>query len=75
MAKLFKYASKRSLSLLVERLISAGLIEKDSKGRITIKRMFLPLPVLGSIKAGVPQEEEEQLIDTISFDEYLVNRP
>ena len=75
MAKLFKFASKRSAFLLVERLIEAGLIEKDGKGRITIKRMFLPLPVLGSIRAGVPQDEEEQLIDTLSFDEYLVDRP
>jgi SOS regulatory protein LexA len=75
MSKLFKFASKRSAFLLVERLVEAGLIEKDNKGRITIKRMFLPLPVLGSIRAGVPQDEEEQLIDTLSFDEYLVDRP
>ncbi len=75
MAKLFKFASKRSAFLLVERLVEAGLIEKDNKGRITIKRMFLPLPVLGSIRAGVPQDDEEQLIDTLSFDEYLVDRP
>lgn len=75
MSKLFKFASKRSAFLLVERLVEAGLIEKDGKGRITIKRMFLPLPVLGSIRAGVPQDEEEQLIDTLSFDEYLVDRP
>ncbi len=75
MSKLFKFASKRSAFILVERLVEAGLIEKDSKGRITIKRMFLPLPVLGSIRAGVPQDAEEQLIDTLSFDEYLVDRP
>lgn len=75
MSKLFKFASKRSAFLLVERLVEAGLIEKDSKGRITIKRMFLPLPVLGSIRAGIPTDAEEQLIDTLSFDEYLVDRP
>lgn len=75
MSKLFKFASKRSAFLLVERLVEAGLIEKDAKGRITIKRMFLPLPILGSIKAGIPQDEQEQLIDTLSFDEFLVDRP
>ena len=75
MSKLFKFASKRSAFILVERLVEAGLIEKDSKGRITIKRMFLPLPVLGSIRAGIPSDAEEQLIDTLSFDEYLVDRP
>ncbi len=75
MAKLFKFASKRSAFVLVERLAEAGLLEKDNKGRITIRRTFLPLPVLSSIHAGTPADEEEQLIETLSLDEYLVDRP
>lgn len=75
MAKIFKFASKRSVTLLVDRLIEAGLLEKNSRGRTTLKHMFLPLPVLGPIQAGIPQDAEEQLIDTLSFDEYLVDRP
>lgn len=74
-AKIFRFASKRSGYLLIERLVEAGLVEKDSKGRFTLKRSFLPLPVLGSIKAGYPQLEEEQLLDSVTFDEYLVDRP
>lgn len=74
MAKLFKFASKRSAFILIDRLIEEGLIEKD-KGRIVIRRTFLPLPILGSIPAGVPMDTEEQLIDTLSLDEYLVTRP
>ncbi len=74
-AKLFKFASKRSAFVMVERLVETGLLEKDSKGRITIRRTFLPLPVLSSITAGVPQDAEEQLIETLSLDEYLVDRP
>lgn len=74
-AKLFKFASKRSGHVLIQRLVEAGLIDKDSKGRFTLRRSFLPLPVLGSIKAGYPDAAEEQLIDTVSFDEYLVERP
>jgi len=74
-AKIFKFASKRSAYVLIERLVEAGLVNKDSKGRFTLKRFFLPLPILGSIKAGYPDAAEEQLIDTVSFDEYLVERP
>lgn len=74
-AKIFKFASKRSSMLLIDRLVEAGLMEKDSKGRTTLIRSFLPLPMLGSIKAGYPQDAEEQLMDNVSFDEYLVDRP
>ena len=75
MQKLFNFASKRSGFLMIERLMKVGVIEKDTKGRITLKRSFLPLPVLGSIRAGYPDAEEEQLIDKLTFDEYLVDRP
>ncbi len=74
-AKLFKFASKRSAFLLVERLVEARLLAKDNKGRVTLLKSFLPLPLLGSIKAGYPQAEEEQLLGTVSFDDYLVDRP
>ena len=74
--KLFKFASKRSSSLLVERLVEAGLVEKDNKGHVTIKHTFLPLPVLSIIPAGSPADSEDrQIIDTISLDEYLIDRP
>ena len=76
MMKLFKFASKRSSSLLVDRLVEAGLLEKDSKGRVTIKHTFLPLPILSTIPAGTPADsEDQQTIDTISLDEYLIDRP
>lgn len=75
MAKFFRFASKRSAFLIVERLIEAGLMEKDSKGRLTLRRTFLPLPVLSSIPAGNPVDAQEQRIETLSLDDYLVDRP
>ena len=75
MSELFGFSSKRSAFKLVEKLVKAGFLEKDDLGRVTIKRIFPPLPVLGVINAGYPQEAEEQLLDTTTFDEYLVDHP
>lgn len=33
------------------------------------------IPVLGAVRAGFPSPAEEELLDTISLDEYLVRRP
>ncbi len=42
--------------------------------------MYMPvlerrLRVLGTIQAGFPSPAEEELIDTLSLDEYLIQRP
>lgn len=39
MCEIFGFASKRSSFLLVERLVEAGLLNKDDKGRITLKQL------------------------------------
>lgn len=75
MTKLFRFASKRSVFLLVERLVNAGLLEKDDRGRITLRHNSFSLPLLSTIPAGTPIDAEEQDIDRISLDEYLVGKP
>lgn len=75
MTKLFKFASKRSVFLLVERLVEAGLLEKDNRGRITLKHDVFSLPLLSTIPAGSPTDAEEQEIDRIPLGEYLVEKP
>lgn len=73
--KIFSYSSKRSAFLLVGKLVKAGLLHKNSKGHISLAKTILPLPVLGLVKAGHPVPAEEQLIDELTFDDYLVNHP
>lgn len=75
MSNVFKFASKGTASLLVERLIDAGLLEKDSKGRVTIIQPFLPIPLLSSIPAGAPTDAVEQHLDTLRLGEDLVKNP
>jgi len=65
------FRSKNAVFKLLEKMVASGLIEKDTHGRITPKR--LPgTPLLGLVEAGFPSPAEEELLDTIDFDEFLV---
>ncbi len=75
LADLFNFASKNAAFKLAQKLIDAGFLEKDSSGKLIPKRLFAPLPISGIVKAGFPSPAEEELVDTISFDEYLIEKP
>lgn len=75
MCTLFGFASKKASFELGKKLIKAGIVEKDSTGRLIPKQLFPSLRLLGSIAAGIPTPAEEQLLSTMSFDHFLVNRP
>lgn len=69
------FASKNAAFKLADKLIEAGFLEKDESGKLIPKRLFAPLPATGIVKAGFPSPAEEELADTISFDEYLIEKP
>ncbi len=75
MCHLFGVASKRTCFRIAQKLIHAGLLEKDSTGKLIPKLLFSALPYVGSIKAGIPTPAEQELLHTMSFDSYLVNKP
>lgn len=75
MCKLFGFASKKASFDLAKKLIDFGVLHKDRKGKLRLSENLLPIPVLGTIKAGFPTDAEEQVIDEVTFDEYLVDRP
>lgn len=75
MCQLFGFASKKASFLLVQKLIEAGIVEKDSKGKLIPRQLFPSLPVLGTIKAGYPSDAQQQIIDTLSIHQYLVDHP
>lgn len=72
MARLFGYRSKNSAYKIVNHLIRQGALERDPKGKILPTRPFLALPVLGTIEAGFPSPAEEELLDTMTLEEYLI---
>jgi SOS regulatory protein LexA len=70
-AALFGFRSTKSAYRLVGTLIDEGLIAKDSAGKLIPGESFYGMRVLGLVEAGFPSPAEEELIDTMSFDEYL----
>lgn len=72
-AELFGYASKMAAHRLIEKLIAANLLQKDLKGRLVAVKITTPF--LGYVQAGFPSPAEEELVDTLSLDEYLIRNP
>jgi len=75
MIDLLGVRSKSVVHFWVNKLLTAGLLEKDSRGFLKPSRRTLALPVVGDVVAGFPSPAEEELRDIISFDEYLITRP
>lgn len=68
--KLWKYKTKSAVHYRIQKLVEGGLISKDAKGRLIPLRM-IGVPLLGLVEAGFPSPAEEELLDVMSFDEYL----
>lgn len=73
MLPLLGVRAKSAAEYWTKKLLAAGALEKDAKGFLKPARLSLSLPLVGSVAAGFPSPAEEELRDTISFDEYLVN--
>lgn len=73
---LLGYSSKGGVSRLIDRLVEKRIIERDSKGRLLPTNFFEGgIKVLGFVQAGFPSPAEEELVDTISLDEFLIRKP
>ncbi len=66
------FKSKNAVYKLINKLVDEGVVAKDSQGKLTPKKLFGSIPFLGLVEAGIPTVAEEQSLDTISFDEYLL---
>ncbi len=74
-ASLFGFRSKNAAYKLVGKLKELGLVYSDSTGRLLPGVLKNSIKLLGSITAGFPSPAEEELQDTMSLDEYLINNP
>ena len=64
--------SKNAVSKLVARLVELKVLDKDEKGRLLPASLASPLRLLGTVEAGFPSPAEEELVDTLSLDELLI---
>lgn len=72
---LFSVHSKGSLHKYVYKFIDDGLIARSDTGRLVPTTKLYGLRVLGSIQAGFPTAAEEENVDTLSLDEFLIKNP
>jgi repressor LexA len=76
MAELFGYQSKNAVYGPVNKLLKLGYLEKSRNGRLVLTSKIIgSTKLLGSVQAGFPSPAEEELVDTINLDQYLVRRP
>jgi SOS regulatory protein LexA len=74
-ARIFSLRSKDSAHGVIGRLVKLGLISKDKTGRMIPKEALFqkgPLRVLGLVEAGFPTPGEENLLDTLTLDDFLI---
>lgn len=69
------YASTNAATRLVRKLEDEGFLKRDKSGRLIPRRLFGAVRVLGLVEAGFPTPAQEELIDTMTFDEYLIQHP
>lgn len=74
MTKLFGFKSKNAVFQVVEKLLDAGLVAKDHLGRLIPTKTFGEVPMLGLVTAGLPATVEEELADTVSLDDLLIEK-
>jgi repressor LexA len=75
MLELFDYRSKNAVYGLLRKLEEHGYITK-SRGKIApTGKLTGNIRLLGAVQAGFPSPAEEELLDTLSLDEFLVERP
>lgn len=76
MLTLFGYRSKNAVHSLLKKLEELGYIRKNQKGKISFTGQLVgSIKLLGAVQAGFPSPAEEELVDVLSLDEFLVSRP
>jgi repressor LexA len=64
--------SKNAAFKLVGKLIDSGFLAKDSSGRLLPSSYFNEVKILGLVEAGIPTLAEQQQLDTVTLDEFLI---
>jgi len=75
MLTLFGYRSKNAVHGLVRKLESHGYVQRRAKKIAFTPKLTGSIRLLGAVQAGFPSPAEEELVDTLSLDEFLVRRP
>ena len=69
---LLGFKSKNAVYKLINKLIDAGIMSKDSTGKLIPNSIFQEVKLLGLVEAGIPSVAEETILDTLNLDSYLI---
>ncbi len=75
MALLFGVSSKNAVFKIVNKMIQLNLLKKDDKGYLSFAFNVFSIKMLGFIEAGFPSPAEEELLDSVSLDRFLIENP
>lgn len=75
MLVLFGYRSKQAVHSLLLKLDALGYISKTGRKIAYTDKLIGGIRLLGTVQAGFPSPAEEELLDTITLDEFLVEKP
>lgn len=75
MGELTGIRSKGAVSKFINKLIQGNVLRKDEKGKLIPGSIASAARVLGTVEAGFPSPAEEELADTMSLDDFLIQNP
>ncbi|MDE2626641.1 MAG: transcriptional repressor LexA [Burkholderiales bacterium] len=67
-------SSTSSVFALIGRLSSAGYVERID-GRVVPTKKFFARPLLGSVRAGLPQPADQSEPEVLTLDDFLIDAP
>ena len=75
--RILGYRSKGAVHRIVPRLLDKGILRQDKRSRKLYPTPLVQygVKILGVIQAGFPSPAEEELLDTLSLDEFLIKKP
>jgi repressor LexA len=69
---LLGFKSKNAVYKLINKFVDAGIMSKDSTGKLVPNTIFQEVKLLGLVEAGVPAVADEEVLDTLNLDSYLI---
>lgn len=75
MAEILGVRSKSVVHYWVEKLLDVGVLQKDAKGFLRLRRNPRALKLAGEVCAGLPSFAQQDLRGIASLDEYLIRNP
>jgi SOS regulatory protein LexA len=75
MLEIFNYRSKNAVHGLLRKLEDLGYVSLEDRKLTLTGKLTGNIRLLGTVQAGFPSPAEEELVDILSLDEFLVENP